>query len=59
MSIILKVNSKTKSEAIQKAHQKVNTKKAKINQTIADYYGALPTTIEDGQTYQKKQPNEW
>lgn len=59
MSIILKVNSKTKSEAIQKAYQKVNTKKAKINKTIADFFGALPTTFEDGLTYQKKQRNEW
>jgi hypothetical protein len=59
MSVLLKINSKTKAEAIQKALQKLRNKRGKTTRTIADFLGALPTTFEDGLTYQKKQRNEW
>jgi hypothetical protein len=59
MSVILKINSKTKSETIQKAHTKMRAKKLRKSKTIADFFGTLPTTFEDGLTYQKKQRNEW
>lgn len=60
MSVIIKVNGKTKPGAIQKALRKVLQKEKKIEKrTIADFYGALPDTFEDGLTYQKKLRNEW
>jgi len=60
MAVVIKITSKTKPGTIQKALRKMAGKKTKpAPKTIADFYGALPHTFEDGLTYQKKQRNEW
>jgi hypothetical protein len=60
MAVIVKISGKTKPESVRKALRKfAKTKKEPVKQTIADFYGALPRTYEDGLTYQKKQRNEW
>ncbi|MFM8849140.1 MAG: hypothetical protein ACKOE5_01925 [Cytophagales bacterium] len=58
MAVIIRVTSKTNPKAIQKALTEAS-KKNRPQKTIADFYGALPTTFEDGLTYQKKLRNEW
>ncbi|GIL23924.1 MAG: hypothetical protein BroJett042_24370 [Bacteroidota bacterium] len=60
MAIIVKVTRKTKPETIQKALRKMAGKRAAGNKkTIADFYGALPSTYGDGLTYQKQLRDEW
>ncbi len=58
MAVIIKVNSKTKPKAIQQALSK-REKSKPIQKTLADFYGALPKTFEDGLTYQKRLRDEW
>jgi hypothetical protein len=58
MAVIIKVTSKTKPKAIKQALSK-RKKHTPSQKTLADFYGALPKTFEDGLTYQKRLRDEW
>jgi len=57
MGSIVRISAKSKKEDTQKALRKLAAKKNKVQ--LADFYGKLPDTYEDGLDYQKKVRNEW
>jgi hypothetical protein len=55
---IVRISKSSKPSEVKKALRKFASNK-KGRKRIADFYGALPKTYEDGLTYQRKQRDDW
>ena len=60
MGIVVKISAKTNPKSAKRAFKKLESAKQQSKKKVlADFYGALPSTYEDGLIYQRKQRNDW